>query len=106
MTKAERTNSLIDRLLFHRSGGRVACDRDECLVEAGTFDRQRFDARAAVDQRLEQAVRARVAGSSKIHSPPSFRAVPGRAERQARPIYAFAGGRSGEAARAPRRRGP
>ena len=55
ITKAEREEAHhCGFSCAHRLGGGVAGDGDERIVKAGPLDRQRFDARAAVDQRPEQ----------------------------------------------------
>ena len=61
MTKAERKRRIIGRLLVApiAAAAVLAGDGDEGVVQAGPLDRQRLDSGAAVDQRLEQAARAR-----------------------------------------------
>ena len=92
--------------LAHRARRAVAGDGDEGVVQAGPLDRQRLDPGAAVDQRLEQRLGAAL---GQLEDPFAAFAAGIAGNRGApRPVArrGCAGGRSGAAGRAPRRRSP
>src|SRR4051812_20517514 len=72
-------------LLAHFGGSGIAGDRHECIVEAGTLDCERLNARAALDQRLEQRLRT---AFRQLEHP--FLTFPARIARNGLPPGTFA----------------